>query len=138
MSDKEFVDTNVLVYAFDRTAGAKRDAAIELLGRLWADHCGCASIQVLQEFYVTATKKLSMPAADALAQITRLGLWTVHRPGVDDVTAAIQLHLSKKVSFWDAMILRSAMQLSCSVVWSEDLSHGQAWDGVVVRNPFPR
>jgi len=136
MSGREFVDTNVLIYAFDRTAGKKREAAVSLLTRLWSDQIGCLSLQVLQEFYVTATKKLKMAPAEAFAQIDRFGKWTVHRPEVDDVLAAIQLHREKKVSFWDAMILRSAMRSGCDLVWSEDLSDGQRWDGVIVRNPF--
>jgi predicted nucleic acid-binding protein len=136
MSDREFVDTNILIYAFDRTAGKKRETAVALLARLWSDRIGCLSLQVLQEFYVTATKKLKMAPAEAYAQIDRFGKWTVHRPEVEDVLVAIQLHREKKVSFWDAMILRSAMSSGCDLVWSEDLSDGQRWDGVTVRNPF--
>jgi predicted nucleic acid-binding protein len=136
MNGREFVDTNVLIYAFDRTAGKKRETAVALLARLWSDQIGCLSLQVLQEFYVTATKKLKMAPAEAYAQIDRFGKWTVHRPEVDDVLVAIQLHREKKVSFWDAMILRSAISSGCDFVWSEDLSDGQRWDGVTVRNPF--
>ncbi len=136
MNGREFVDTNILIYAFDRTAGKKRETAVALLTRLWLDQTGCLSLQVLQEFYVTATKALSMPAAEAFAQVDRFGKWTVHRPEIDDVLVAIQLHREKKVSFWDAMILRSAISSGCDLVWSEDLPDGQRWDGVVVRNPF--
>jgi len=136
MNGREFVDTNVLIYAFDRTAGKKRETAAALVARLWSDRIGCLSLQVLQEFYVTATKKLKMAPAEAFAQIDRFGKWTVHRPEVDDVLVAIQLHREKKVSFWDAMILRSAMSSGCDLLWSEDLSDGQRWDGVIVRNPF--
>ena len=136
MNGREFVDTNVLIYAFDRTAGKKRETAATLLARLWSDRIGYLSLQVLQEFYVTATKKLKMAPAEAYAQIDRFGKWTVHRPEVDDVLVAIQLHREKKISFWDAMILRSAMSSGCDLLWSEDLSDGQRWDGVIVRNPF--
>ncbi|HEY6390537.1 MAG TPA: PIN domain-containing protein [Bryobacteraceae bacterium] len=136
MNGREFVDTNVLVYAFDRTAGKKREIAVALLARLWSDRIGCLSLQVLQEFYVTATKKLKMGPAEALAQIDRFGKWTVHRPEISDVLVAIHLHREKKIPFWDAMILRSAMSSGCDLLWSEDLSDGQRWDGVTVRNPF--
>jgi len=136
MNGREFVDTNVLIYAFDRTAGKKRETAATLLARLWSDRIGYLSLQVLQEFYVTATKKLKMAPAEAYAQIDRFGKWTVHRPEVDDVLVAIQLHREKKISFWDAMILRSAMSSGCDLLWSEDLSDAQRWDGVIVRNPF--
>jgi predicted nucleic acid-binding protein len=136
MSGKEFVNTNILIYAFDLTAGKKRETAVELIERIWAERAGCLSLQVLQEFYVTATKKLGMPPTDAFAQIERLGKWAVHRPTFNDVLLAIQLNREKKISFWDAMILRSAMSLDCTLVWSEDLSDGQRWDGITVRNPF--
>ena len=136
MAGREFVDTNILIYAFDLTAGEKRDTAAALLARLWSERGGCISLQVLQEFYVTTTKKLAMPSKDAAAQIERLGKWTIHRPGLDDVLQAIELHRSRKISFWDAMIVRSAMSLDCSILWSEDLSHGQRLSGVTIRNPF--
>ena len=136
MNGKEFVDTNVLIYAFDRSAGAKREAAAGLLERLWSQRSGCVSLQILQEFYVTATRKLDMPARHAARQVERLGAWTLHRPALEDVLAAIELHRRKQVAFWDALIIRSAIKLGCSVLWSEDLTDGQRWVSVTVRNPF--
>jgi len=136
MNGNEFVDTNILIYAFDRTAGIKRQKAVDLLARLWAEHSGCLSLQVFQEFYVTATGKLKMPVSDALAQVERFGKWSVHRPTVEDVIQAIHLHRDKKISFWDAMIVRSASAAGCEVLWSEDLASGQRFNGLVVRNPF--
>lgn len=136
MSGREFVDTNVLVYAFDRTAGAKREAAVELLQRLWRERTGCVSLPVLQELYVATTRKLSLPSGDAQAQVERFGKWRVHRPALEDVLASIESHRRKRISFWDALILRSAAQLGCSVLWSEDFQDGVAWGAVVVRNPF--
>ncbi len=136
MSGREFVDTNIFIYAFDRTAGEKRTAAIELVDRLRTGQGGCVSMQVLQEFYVTSTRKLSMPADSAWAQVERLGKWTVHRPTFDDLEAAVQMHRRGSLSFWDAMIVRSAIRLGCEVLWSEDLADGQHWGTVVVRNPF--
>ncbi len=136
MSVREFVDTNILIYAFDLTAGEKRDVAATLVARLWSERAGCVSFQVLQELYVTTTKKLGMAPKDAAAQIHHLGRWTLHRPRLDDILQAIDLHRTKKISFWDAMIVRSAMSLDCSVLWSEDLSDGQQFEGVTIRNPF--
>ncbi len=136
MAGREFVDTNILIYAFDLTAGEKRDAATALLARIWSERAGCISLQVLQEFFVTATKKLGMPPKDAAVQIERLGKWTIHRAGLDDVLQAIDLHRSKRISFWDAMIVRSAMSLDCSMLWSEDLSHGRRLSGLTIQNPF--
>jgi predicted nucleic acid-binding protein len=132
----EFVDTNILIYAFDATAGDKRRIAVELISRLWLERRGCISLQVLQEFYVTATKKLTMEPAQAQLQVSRLGRWRVHRPGVEDVLGAIELHRRHSVTFWDGLILRSAQASQCSILWSEDMSSGQRWGTLEVRNPF--
>jgi predicted nucleic acid-binding protein len=132
----EFVDTNILIYAFDRSAGEKHRVAAELVTRLWTERRGCISIQVMQEFYVSATRKLRMPEEQATLQVRRLRLWRVHRPSVDDILAAIELNRSHSVSFWNGMILRSAQASRCSVIWTEDLSNGQQWGEMQVRNPF--
>lgn len=132
----EFVDTNILIYAFDRTAGEKHRVAAELVTRLWTEGRGCISLQVMQEFYVSVTRKLRMPEEQATLQLRRLRLWRVHRPSVDDILVAIELHRNHSVSFWDGMILRSAQASRCSVIWTEDLSNGQRWGEMQVRNPF--
>ncbi len=140
MSDNpgQFVDTNILVYAHDRSAGARHDTAAALIQQLWTERAGCVSIQVLQEFYVTVTQKVGRPlSSEAASQIIGdLAVWTVHRPNVNDVLEAIQLQTRKQTSFWDAMILTSARQLDCATLWSEDLNSGQNYEGVIVRNPF--
>jgi predicted nucleic acid-binding protein len=132
----EFVDTNILIYAFDRSAGEKHREAVELVTRLWMERCGWISLQVMQEFYVAATRKLKLPADQATLQVRRLRLWRVHRPLAEDVVEAIELHQRHAVSFWDALILRSAQASQCSILWSEDLSDGQQWGNLEVRNPF--
>ena len=136
MSDREFIDTNILVYAFDATAGKKRAVAMDLLDRLWSARSGCLSIQVLQEFYVTLTRKLVLPSRVALAQVEHLSKWKVHRPMSEDVLSAIRFHQAVKISFWNAMVVTSAKRLGCATVWSEDMSHGTDYDGVKIRNPF--
>jgi predicted nucleic acid-binding protein len=136
MNGRQFVDTNVLIYAFDRTASTKRAAARDLIERLWLERTGCLSLQILQEFYVTATRMLSMPAADAARQVGRLGYWNLHRPTLEDLGAAIELHQKRRISFWDAMVIRSAVQLECSVLWSEDLANGSRFETLTIRNPF--
>ena len=100
---------------------------------------GCLSVQVLQEFFVTTTWKLPRPLeAPAAAQIVDdLAHWHVHSPAVADVRAAIDIHQRTGASFWDAMILRSAQELGCQILYSEDLDAGQEYEGVEVRNPFP-
>ena len=132
----EFVDTNIFVYAHDGGAGRKHVKSVELVARLFEDACGALSIQVLSEFYNAATKKLSMKSAEAEAAIGDLGGWLIHRPGHADVLKACRLHRRNKIAWWDAMVLNSAMEVGCSILWSEDLNHGQRYDKVTVRNPF--
>jgi predicted nucleic acid-binding protein len=132
----EFVDTNILIYALDRSAGEKHRIAVELVTRLWMERLGWISLQVMQEFYVTATRKLKLPPGQATLQVRHLRLWRVYRPMVEDVLAAIELHQRHAVSFWDGLILRSAQASQCSILWSEDLSNGQRWGNLEVRNPF--
>ncbi len=133
-----FVDTNVLLYSFDTSAGAKRDRALALVGNLWRVGNGCISVQVMQEFYVNATRKLRTPLelATAARIIVSLSRWEVHSPTPEDVLGAVTLHAQAQLSFWDAMILTSASKLGCTVLYSEDLNAGQHIAGVQVVNPF--
>lgn len=134
----QFVDTNVLIYAHDQSAGIKHERAKARLLELWENRNGCISVQVLQEFYVNVTRKVAKPlSSEAAAQIiTDLSAWRVHSPEVEDVLTAIHLQRQHKLSFWDAMILTSAMALQCEIVWSEDLNPGQRYESVTVTNPF--
>jgi len=136
--NRKFVDTNVLVYAHDLTAGDKHDRARALLEELWDTREGCLSVQVLQEFFVTTTRKIPKPleASTAGQIINDLALWHVHAPAARDVLAAIDIHQQAGASFWDAMIVRSAQELSCRTLYSEDLNPGQTYAGVQVSNPF--
>jgi predicted nucleic acid-binding protein len=136
--NRQFVDTNVLVYAHDVTAGEKHSRARALVEELWDTRRGCISVQVLQEFFVTTTRKIPKPLeAPAAAQIIDdLAHWHVHAPAVSDVRAAIDVHQRTGASFWDAMILCSAKELGCQILHSEDLNAGQDYGGVEVRNPF--
>jgi predicted nucleic acid-binding protein len=136
--NRQFVDTNILVYAHDVTAGDKHSRARVLVEELWDTRQGCLSVQALQEFFVTTTRKIPKPLeAQAAAQIIDdLAHWHVHSPAVTDVRAAIDIHRRTGASFWDAMILRSAQELGCQILHSEDLNAGQGCDGVEVRNPF--
>lgn len=143
MSDEalyQFVDTNILVYAHDRSAGAKHERAKELIQELWDTQTGCLSVQVLQELYVTLTQKIPNPPDEGtiLRIITDLSYWKIHAPVADDVLSAITLGRRYGISFWDAMILWSAAELECQVVWSEDLNPGQPYADVRVMNPFHR
>ncbi len=133
----EFVDTNILIYAYDKSAGEKHRLASQLVTGLWRSRIGCLSVQVLQELYVVGARKLTQIApADLRLILTELGLWRVYSPGAMDVISAVDLHDRYQISFWDAMILHSARQLGCIVVWSEDLNPGQYYHDVRVLNPF--
>jgi predicted nucleic acid-binding protein len=134
----EFCDTNILVYAHDLSAGPKRDRALQLVEHLWAEGTATLSIQVLQEFFYTVTRKLARPLPFEQARDAAAGLaeWRVVEPTRHDVLAAVDACARWQVSFWDAMLLTTARKAGAAVVWSEDLNHGQTYDGVSVRNPF--
>jgi len=135
---RQFVDTNVLIYAHDVSAGPKHARAKQLLADLWAQGRGCLSIQVLQEFYVNITAKVQRPLDPETARqrVEDLSYWIVHSPTADDVVAAIRLQQTARLAFWDAMVIVSALRLECRVLWSEDLNRGQTIDGLAISNPF--
>lgn len=138
MPDNVFVDTNIVVYAHDKTAGAKHITARNIILDLWENKRGCLSIQVMQEFYVAVTQKVAKPMdyTTATRIIRDLSFWQVHEPKARDIINAIDLQQRYRISFWDAMIITSAVQLGCSMIWSEDLNHGQVYEGVKLLNPF--
>lgn len=137
-ANRHFVDTNILVYAHDTSAGVKHDQSRLLVEQLWASGTGCLSVQVLQELYVTLTRKVAKPmTAVAARQIVKsLANWTVHTPGPEDVLAAIDIQSQLGLSFWDAMIVQSASQLGCGRILTEDLNEKQVNQGIRVTNPY--
>lgn len=141
MSDEPgltFVDTNIFIYAYDLTAGSKHEQARDLVAALGRDRRGGLSTQVLQEFFVNATRKLPKPlrADDARKRVEALARWRTHAPAPGDVLDAIDIHRRHGFSFWDAMIVRSAVALGCHLLLTEDLSPGQVVEGVRVENPL--
>lgn len=141
MSDEiklEFVDTDIFVYAYDLSAGKKHETALELVRQLWISSQGCISVQVLQELFVSLTKKVNPPLDTELtAQIIRdLSTWQTYVPGKEDVHQAIEICHRYKISFWDAMIIQSAIRIGCRQIWSEDLSETQVYNQVRIINPF--
>ena len=134
----QFVDTNVLVYAHDKSARQKYEQAKTLLQKLWASGTGCLSVQVLQEFYVTVTQKVPQPldVESTVRIIEDLAFWRIYAPDAKDVLAAIDVQQRYMISFWDAMIIWSAVQLKCDIIWSEDMNPGQVYEGVELLNPF--
>ncbi len=139
MSAGSFFDTNILVYADDKRASAKQNVAIELIERHRQARTGVVSLQVLQEYFATVTRKLNVDSS--LARLARrkveiLSEFDVFTPRVEDVLAAIDLHRLHGFSFWDGLILRSAKQAGCRVLLSEDFQDGREIDGIRVVNPF--
>lgn len=131
-----FLDTNVLVYASDRDEPEKRRRARALLRETAADGSGVISTQVVQEFFVAATRKLSIDAQRAKAIVATLHPLELLEVGLEDINRAIDGVVLWQVSFWDALILSMAGRANCSVVYTEDLNAGQRYGGVEVRNPF--
>ncbi|MGD8402263.1 MAG: PIN domain-containing protein [Anaerolineales bacterium] len=133
-----FLDTNILIYAFDTSTSEKHQKASKLFEELWVEENGCVSIQVLQEFYVNVTRKAlqALEPEQAATIIRDLSNWKVHRPVTEDVLAAISIQQKYQISFWDAMIIRSAKESNCKILYSEDLSNGQNYGGVKVSNPL--
>lgn len=133
---RTFLDTNILVYGDDRGEPEKRERCLELIEMLRRKHTGVVSIQVLQEYFVTATRKFALDAAVAKSKVEVFARFHVVEPGVADVLAAIDLHRLMRISYWDALIVRCARQAGCRVLLSEDMQHGQTLDGVRIVNPF--
>jgi predicted nucleic acid-binding protein len=132
----EFVDTNILIYAHDGGAGEKHRKSVGLLTRLFEEGTGGLSVQVLTEFYAAATRKLGMRSEEAEQVLQDLGSWALQRASHSDLIQACHVHRRYKVSWWDALILNSAIQLGCSVLWSEDFADRQKYGTLLVRNPF--
>ena len=136
MSVRSFFDTNVLVYTDDHDAPEKQALALELCERARLDGSGAVSTQVLQEYFVVATRKLGVPARVARRKveiISRLGLVIL---GLHDILAAIDLHRLHGIGFWDALIIQAARQADCRVLYSEDLQHERSIEGLRIVNPF--
>jgi predicted nucleic acid-binding protein len=135
-----FVDTNVLVYAEDRDAGRKHQIARDLIVELWQSRAGVLSIQVLQELYVTLTRKVRRPLAPArAADVVREYLaWRIVDNDGDLLVAAMALQYKGSISFWDALVVEAASAAGCDRLYSEDLNPGQRFGAVEIVNPFVR
>lgn len=133
-----FVDSNILVYAEDRDAGPKHAAARDLVTGLWRTGGGVVSVQVLQEFFVTVTRKMPrpLPSGRALTIVEQYLTWRVVENTGHLLVAGIQLAASLQVSFWDALVLEAALAAHCDQLWTEDLNHGQRVRGLLIVNPF--
>jgi predicted nucleic acid-binding protein len=138
MSDVVFVDSNILICAHDADAGEKRTKAVETLIRLWDSGGGRMSVQVLQEFYVNVTKKLTTPIASSTARevVSTYGVWIREPTTVKTVIRAIDIAGMTQIQFWDALIVASAEEAEATHLYSEDLNSGQTIAGVKILNPL--
>ena len=138
MSDRVFVDTNVLIYAHDVDAGERHAAAARLVAELWESRRAVISTQVLQEFYVNATRKIPSPLSRAVARqfVRTYSAWQTETVGPQDIQFASELEEQHQLSFWDALIVAAALKAGAGTILTEDLSPGRSISGVRIENPF--
>ena len=137
MSDKTFVDTNVLIYAHDIDAKTKQGVAKSILRELWSERLGALSLQVLQEFYVNVTRKIATPLPKEAARsvVNSYAPWCIETTPAE-ISTAFRIEDASKIGFWDALIVASAAKCGAVRILSEDLNAGQEIEGIRIENPF--
>jgi predicted nucleic acid-binding protein len=132
------MDTNIIVYAYDSSAGKKHQTARDLLMECWDSGQGVISTQVLQEFFVTVTHKIPKPLAPSVAAdiVSDFLTWDVVVNDGKDILQAISILQKMRLSFWDSLIISAAKKADCDVLLSEDLNPDQVVDGMIIKNPF--
>jgi predicted nucleic acid-binding protein len=138
MSDKCFVDTNILVYAHDRSAGAKHKRARELVEHLWDSGKGVLSTQVLQELCINVRRRASHPISleETRRLVQNFLSWEIVVNTAASVIQALDIEARHKISFWDALIVQAAESSGVAILYSEDLAEGQEYGSVRVINPL--
>ena len=138
MADKYFVDTNILIYAYDRTTGIKHERARQLIERLWLSGEGALSTQVLQELCVNLRRKVTPPVpVDEIRRLVQDYLsWKIVANTGESVIRALEIEARYKTSFWDGLILQAAEESGATILYSEDLATGQRYGAVQVVNPL--
>ncbi len=136
MSGPEFVDTNILVYADDARDPKKQQRAQNQIRRLLSERRGVVSLQVLQEYFAAATRKLGLSSEAARQRVVLYSKFDVVILAQPDLLASIDLHRLHRVSIWDALILRAALNANCARLLTEDLNSGWTLEGLTVVNPF--
>jgi predicted nucleic acid-binding protein len=138
MSDRCFVDTNILVYAHDRTSGAKHERARALIEGLWSSGGGVLSTQVLFELCINVRRKSTRPLSveETRRLIQDYSSWDIVVNTAESVHEALSIELRYKISFWDALIVQAAGSSGATVLYSEDLAEGQTYDSLRVVNPL--
>jgi predicted nucleic acid-binding protein len=138
MPDKFFVDTNILIYAHDRSAGLKHTRARQLVERLWTSGQGVLSTQVLQELCINLRRKIArpLPVEEVRHLIQDYLSWEIVLNTPASVLHALEIELRYQISFWDALVLDAAESSGAEVLYSEDLAAGQKYGAVQVVNPL--
>jgi predicted nucleic acid-binding protein len=138
MSARHFVDTNILIYAHDSSAGAKHERARALVERLWRERSGVVSTQVLQELAVNLRRKAGRPLdAEATREIVADYLtWQVVVNSGEAILEALDLEARYQISFWDALVVEAAQASGAEILYSEDLSDGQSYGSLRVVDPL--
>jgi predicted nucleic acid-binding protein len=133
-----FLDTNVLAYAHDRSETHKQPIAQALLEDLWRTRSGVLSTQVLQEFYVVATRKFDPPMRRGAAReiVVLYGTWPIVQVDLALILAASKLEERHGFSFWDALVVEAARRSGATRLMTEDLQAGRRIGGVSIENPF--
>ena len=138
MPGRVFLDANVLVYAQDAGSAKKQQISREVIARLSSSADGVISTQVIQEFYVAATRKLGVPPLAAKGILKTFAVFETVQVSPALIQEAVDCSILNQLSFWDALILAAAAAAGCGVVLSEDLNPGQVILGVKVKNPFAK
>jgi predicted nucleic acid-binding protein len=131
-----FFDTNIFVYADDSSNPVRRQKAVALIEEYVQSNSLIISLQVIQEYYAAATRKLHVDPELAQAKVELMAQMRVVRLQERDIISAIELHRLHKLSFWDAMVVHAARLGGARVLFSEDLDHGRSWSGLTIVNPF--
>ena len=138
MTELRFVDTNILLYAYDRDAGSKHERAKQLMIELWNEGNGCLNAQVLQEFFVNVTQKIPQPLSTSIArEIMRTYLPWIHVATDGEMAIrASEIADTWQTSFWDGMINAAAERSGATELLSEDMQSGQRVAGLLITNPL--
>jgi predicted nucleic acid-binding protein len=138
MTDRFFVDTNLLVYSRDASEHEKQKKAMKWMTRLWHDKSGCVSYQVLQEFYITVTHKLDpgLPIHIARMDVRSLMSWQPVSSSDSVLERAWAIQDKYGLSWWDALIVSAAQIAECKYLLTEDLQENQHLGAIKVLNPF--
>lgn len=136
MAERSFIDTNVLIYAEASDVPAKQRTALDLLKRLYEQALGVLSTQVLQEYCNVALKKLRLPVQHVRAQLDLYEQFEVIQVTPAIIQAGLDLHQTRSVAFYDAIIVASAQIAGCNVLWTEDMNAGESVGGLRIINPF--